>query len=63
MPHYDYICNNCNHELEVFEGMNDRTKKCPHCNFTNCMERQIGAGLPPIFIGSGFYVNDYPKKT
>jgi predicted nucleic acid-binding Zn ribbon protein len=41
--------------------MNDRTTKCSVCKFINCMERQIGAGLTPIFKGSGFYCNDYKK--
>ncbi len=61
MPTYDYICRNCGHVLEVFEDMNSRTTKCPECKATNCMDRQIGAGLPPVFIGSGFYCTDYKK--
>lgn len=63
MPTYDYVCLNCGHEPEVFESMNSRTTKCPECKFDNCMERQIGTGLPPVFKGPGFYCNDYPKKV
>ncbi len=62
MPTYDYVCRNCGHELEVFEGVNDRTTKCPECKFVNTMERQIGSGSCVIFKGSGFYCNDYRNK-
>jgi putative FmdB family regulatory protein len=32
MPTYDYICQNCQHELEVFQSITEKPlKKCPEC--------------------------------
>jgi len=33
-------------------------KACPKCHKA-AFTRQIGAGLPPVFKGSGFYQTDY----
>ncbi|MCC9643824.1 zinc ribbon domain-containing protein [Rhodopirellula sp. JC740] len=59
MPTYDYLCEACGHELEVFQGINDPVlKKCPECK-KNKLQRQFGTGAAIVFKGSGFYQTDY----
>jgi putative FmdB family regulatory protein len=44
MPTYDYRCNACGHEFELFQSMSDPVKKkCPECSKL-ALERLIGAG-------------------
>jgi len=63
MPTYDYRCNNCNHEFELFQSMKDSPKrKCPECG-KNTLERLIGVGAGVIFKGSGFYETDYRSES
>jgi putative FmdB family regulatory protein len=31
MPLYDYECNDCGNEVELFHGMNETRRKCPEC--------------------------------
>jgi putative FmdB family regulatory protein len=61
MPTYEYECQGCAHTFEVFQNINEpRKKKCPECKKLK-LKRLFG--VPSIkFIGSGFYVNDYPKE-
>ena len=59
MPTYDYRCNACGHEFELFQSMSEGVKKkCPECNKLK-LERLIGTGSALIFKGSGFYETDY----
>src|SRR3954471_10593882 len=59
MPTYDYHCDACQHEFEVFESITaDPQKKCPKCK-KNKLRRLFGAGGGLIFKGSGFYQTDY----
>jgi putative FmdB family regulatory protein len=59
MPTYDYQCDACGHELEVFQGINDPLmKKCPECG-KNKLKRLFGTGAAIVFKGSGFYQTDY----
>lgn len=59
MPTYDYHCDSCGHDYEVFQSMTDRNKpRCPKCNSKEVF-RKIGAGMPPLFIGDGFHCVDY----
>ena len=59
MPTYDYSCDACNHEFEVFESITaEPQKKCPKCK-KNKLRRLFGAGGGLIFKGSGFYQTDY----
>lgn len=59
MPTYEYRCNACSHQFEVFQSMKDAAKrKCPECG-KNALERLIGLGAGVIFKGSGFYETDY----
>ena len=58
MPTYDYICEDCQHSFEHFQSMNSEPLEiCPQCG--GHVKRKIGAGLSPIFKGSGFYQTDY----
>ena len=63
MPTYDYRCNNCDHEFELFQAMSAGVKKkCPECKKMT-LERLIGTGAAVIFKGSGFYETDYRSKS
>ena len=63
MPTYDYICESCGHELEVFQSMTASLKrKCPECGKLT-LKRQIGSGACIIFKGSGFYETDYRSES
>ena len=62
MPTYDYKCTSCGHMFEHFQSMTeDPLTECPVCK--GYVKRMIGAGLAPIFKGSGFYETDYKKKS
>jgi len=62
MPTYEYICDSCFHEFDVFQSMSaDRLTKCPQCE-EESLRRKIGIGAGIIFKGSGFYETDYKKK-
>ncbi|NQT57960.1 MAG: zinc ribbon domain-containing protein [Bacteroidetes bacterium] len=57
MPTYDYICKECDHEFELFQGIHDDVvKSCPECS--GLVRRIISGGAGIIFKGSGFYVTD-----
>ena len=59
MPTYDYRCNACGYEFELFQSMSAGVKKkCPECGKL-ALERLIGTGSALIFKGSGFYETDY----
>jgi len=59
MPTYEYRCNGCGHELEIFQPITAKPKrKCPECS-ANRLERLISGGGAVLFKGSGFYETDY----
>ncbi|MBI5425550.1 MAG: zinc ribbon domain-containing protein [Opitutae bacterium] len=63
MPTYEYVCTQCDHELEAFQSMKDEPlKKCPACKKPK-LKRKVGGGAGLIFKGSGFYITDYKKKS
>jgi putative FmdB family regulatory protein len=63
MPTYDYRCNACNHEFELFQSMSDSPKRtCPKCGKKK-LERLIGTGAALLFKGSGFYETDYRSDS
>ncbi|MFH1460046.1 MAG: zinc ribbon domain-containing protein [Candidatus Omnitrophota bacterium] len=62
MPTYDYQCESCAHEFELFQKMTDNPiRKCPECGRLKA-KRRIGSGMGIIFKGSGFYETDYKRK-
>ncbi|MFI4916053.1 MAG: FmdB family zinc ribbon protein [Phycisphaerales bacterium JB060] len=62
MPTYDYRCNACDHEFELFQSMSDKVKRtCPKCG-KKTLERLIGTGAALLFKGSGFYETDYRSE-
>ncbi|HEY5314435.1 MAG TPA: zinc ribbon domain-containing protein [Pirellulales bacterium] len=59
MPTYDYVCDACEHEFELFQAMKDPIlKKCPKCGKLK-LRRLFGTGAAIVFKGSGFYQTDY----
>lgn len=63
MPTYDYRCNACKHEFELFQSIKAKPeKKCPACG-KNSLERLIGTGAALLFKGSGFYQTDYRSDS
>lgn len=62
MPTYEYKCDNCGHEFEIYQSMKDeKLTKCPECGKLT-LKRLIGSGSGLIFKGSGFYLTDYKNK-
>ncbi len=62
MPHYDYICETCGHEFEMFQSMMDQPiEECPECG--KRVKRIITGGTGVIFRGSGFYHTDNKKAS
>jgi putative FmdB family regulatory protein len=63
MPTYDYKCNKCNYELEIFHSIVDNAKTlCPECD-THSLDRLISRNVGISFKGTGFYVNDSSSST
>ncbi len=63
MPTYDYRCDNCGHEFELFQSMSDKVKRtCPECRERK-LKRLIGTGAAVLFKGSGFYETDYRSDS
>lgn len=61
MPTYDYRCNACGNEFEVFQKMSDEpVKVCPKCGGE--VKKLFSGGAGIHFKGSGFYVTDYKKS-
>ena len=59
MPTYDYVCDACDHEFELYQSIiADPEKKCPECGKRK-LRRLIGPGAAIVFKGSGFYSTDY----
>jgi putative FmdB family regulatory protein len=57
MPTYQYECNSCKHQFEVFQSIKDEALKvCPECGME--VRRLISGGGGVIYKGSGFYRTD-----
>jgi putative FmdB family regulatory protein len=63
LPTYEYRCESCGHELEVFQNISEAPKrKCPKCKKQR-LKRKIGGGAGFLFKGSGFYLTDYRSDS
>lgn len=63
MPTYEYQCDACGHEFELFQQMTDPVKrKCPNCAALK-LQRLIGTGAAVLFKGGGFYETDYRSDS
>ncbi|MCH2114526.1 MAG: zinc ribbon domain-containing protein [Pirellulales bacterium] len=63
MPTYDYLCDACGHEFELFQSFSESVKrKCPKCSKLK-LRRLFGTGAAVVFKGSGFYQTDYRSKS
>ena len=61
MPTYQYVCNACNHEFEVFQAFSDSSlTHCPECNGE---VRKVYSAVGVVFKGSGFYKTDSKGST
>ncbi|NTW52868.1 MAG: zinc ribbon domain-containing protein [Chlorobiaceae bacterium] len=59
MPTYQYRCNSCGFEYEVFQRMSDPSlTTCTECG-KETFERVISAEGGFVLKGSGFYGTDY----
>jgi putative FmdB family regulatory protein len=63
MPTYDYVCDACDHQFELFQSIKEDPKKqCPECGRKK-LRRLIGPGAAIVFKGSGFYATDYRSES
>ena len=63
MPTYDYKCNACEYEWELFQSIKaNPVRKCPECGKLKA-RRIIGPGAAILFKGSGFYQTDYRSDS
>ncbi len=63
MPTYDYVCQACGHEFELFQQMSDPVKrKCPACTKPK-LRRRVGSGAGILFRGGGFHETDYRSES
>ncbi|MCO6044912.1 zinc ribbon domain-containing protein [Aeoliella sp. ICT_H6.2] len=63
MPTYDYQCDACDHEFELFQQISESVKrKCPECGKLK-LRRLFGTGAAVVFKGSGFYETDYRSDS
>lgn len=63
MPTYDYACDACGHEFELFQTISAPVKrKCPECKKQK-LRRLFGTGAAIMFKGSGFYQTDYRSDS
>ena len=63
MPTYDYECDACGHEFELFQSISEPVKrKCPECGKLK-LRRLFGTGAAVVFKGSGFYETDYRSES
>jgi putative FmdB family regulatory protein len=69
MPTYEYQCEKCRKNFELFQSMKDEAlATCPkeQCQMKNWgkgkVKRLLGTGAGLIFKGSGFYITDYRSE-
>jgi putative FmdB family regulatory protein len=69
MPTYEYHCEKCKKDFELFQSMKDEpVTSCPKdkCRQKTWgkgkVKRLLGTGAGLIFKGSGFYITDYRSE-
>ena len=61
MPIYEYLCQQCGHELEKLQKMSDDAlTDCPKCGKSTLTKKISAAGFQ--LKGSGWYVTDFRDK-
>jgi putative FmdB family regulatory protein len=70
MPTYEYSCETCGKNFDLFQSMRDEPlKECPQekCQMEEWghgkVKRLLGTGAGLIFKGSGFYITDYRSNS
>ncbi len=70
MPTYEYACEKCGHQFEIFQSMKDKPlTSCPKekCKLKKWgkgrVRKLLGTGAGLIFKGSGFYITDYRSEN
>jgi putative FmdB family regulatory protein len=70
MPTYEYSCEKCGHQFDIFQSMKD--KPLDVCPKDKCgkktwgkgrVKKLLGSGAGLIFKGSGFYITDYRSES
>ena len=60
MPTYEYLCQDCDQPLEVFQSFtDDALTVCPECGGSL---RKVFGSVGVVFKGSGFYRTDSRDK-
>jgi putative FmdB family regulatory protein len=63
MPTYDYVCDACAHEFELFQPITAKPeRRCPKCKKLK-LRRLFGTGAAVMFKGTGFYTTDYRSES
>src|SRR5208282_5097409 len=69
MPTYEYLCEKCGCEFEVFQAISAQPlricpeDRCPQKKWgRGRLKRKISAGAGLLFKGSGFYITDYRSE-
>ncbi len=63
MPTYEYRCDACEHQFELFQSITAKPeRRCPRCGRRK-LRRLIGPGAAILFKGSGFYITDYRSES
>ena len=58
MPIYEYVCDNCRHEMEAFQKLSEEPlRTCPQCNTESLRKKVSAAGFR--LKGGGWYETDF----
>ena len=58
MPIYEYVCDECGHEMEAFQTLSeDPLKDCPQCGKSALRKKVSAAGFR--LKGGGWYETDF----
>ena len=60
MPIYEYVCQECGHQLEAIQKISDAPlKECPECGKSGLQKQISAAGFR--LKGGGWYETDFKK--